>query len=90
MQSDRVVPILLKHVRMLLPYYVVLRLRISAVLVTGMRAAGITGFHVGCTSVLTLRPWNEKCGVEVVGCNRVSVDWHSPACRKQLPSCTCH
>jgi hypothetical protein len=42
-----------KRVSMLLPYYLLLRLRIRAVpVVTGVRTSGAAGLHIGCTAVL--------------------------------------
>jgi len=74
MQLARVVPNFPKCVSMLLPYYLLLHLRICAVLVvTGMRASGVTGLHIGCTAVLRLELWNEKCYLKVVSSNLSSL-----------------
>lgn len=70
MQLARVVPNFTKRVGMLLPYYLLLHLRTCAVpVVTGVRASGVTGLHIGCTAVLRLELWNEKCYLEVASSN---------------------
>jgi hypothetical protein len=66
MQLARVVPNFTKRVSMLLPCYLLLRLRTCAVpVVTGVRASDVTGLHIGCTAVIRLKLWNEKCYLKV-------------------------
>lgn len=70
MQLARVVPNFVKCVDMLLAYYLVLHLRMCAVpVVTGVRASGVTGLHIGCTALFRLKLWNEKCYLKVVSSN---------------------
>jgi len=69
-QLARVVPDFTKHVSMLLPYYLLLHLGTCAVpVISGVRASGVTGLHVGCTAVLRLELWNEKCYLKVASSN---------------------
>jgi len=70
MDLARVVPKFLKRVSMLLPSYLLLRLRICSVtVVTVVRASGVTGLHISCTAVLRLELWNEKCYLKEASSN---------------------